>query len=649
MLNPVYLKRQPEQTNSGTDSKIPSGIIGKPFSSESGKASSDITIGNFAKLIGQNVKAMFLIEHGYYWRPDENYIFCKGEQPAEPSRSQKRKLRRMAQKQRLEEKERLKSRWRSLYRKLCRNDSDFTWKDDSPSDNSLEETGEKNAHVESVNKEFTYSCKEADEIRDALHALGSNGILRFLGWSIEHIADDILSNPDLRAKFIADKGAFTRNRKISLADLFTFLLTMGGDNMNHEVYEYFKMTPVHPSEPAMVSRRNLLNADGVEYLMKEITSICQKICSCLPNDEAPSDIISKFQSIFATDGSGITVAHNPNDKDTYVDNGDKKGYNQYHLNCIRDGCSGLITASILQAITRLNENGAAAEMIRDMDVQGTALFEADRGYGSLNLIETIRRKEGLECLIRVKESWINETKNLPLENLDIDITIHVVTTQRKEDKVRFKNGEAKYLSGKSKFGKNKTSQTWDYESEVDVSFRIVRFQLDSGAWETLVTTLDRDSYSPEDLKKLYFLRWSNIENAFRVLKWDNHLSQMHCKLDNSSRQEIFARIAMYNIVSCVMKIAECAETCIEKMHLLHEGQTHTEEQTEMTSKNDKRKHELQINRSFATHLICDFLKNPDAINFDVIEMMLRYKVPIRKGRSFRRDLRNIPFTAFTYR
>ena len=227
--------------------------------------------------------------------------------------------------------------------------------------------------------------------------------------------------------------------------------------------------------------------------------------------------------------------------------------------------------------------------------------------------------------------------------------IFTKTNLLKEDKVRFKNGEAKYLSGKSKFGKNKTSQTWDYESEVDVSFRIVRFQLDSGAWETLVTTLDRDSYFPEDLKKLYFLRWSNIENAFRVLKWDNHLSQMHCKLDNSSRQEIFARIAMYNIVSCVMKIAECAETCIEKMHLLHEGQTHTEEQTEMTSKNDKRKHELQINRSFATHLICDFLKNPDAINFDVIEMMLRYKVPIRKGRSFRRDLRNIPFAAFTYR
>ncbi len=36
------------------------------------------------------------------------------------------------------------------------------------------------------------------------------------------------------------------------------------------------------------------------------------------------------------------------------------------------------------------------------------------------------------------------------------------------------------LSGKSPFGKYKTSQNWDYESEVDVTFRVVRFKLDSG-------------------------------------------------------------------------------------------------------------------------------------------------------------------------
>ena len=259
------------------------------------------------------------------------------------------------------------------------------------------------------------------------------------------------------------------------------------------------------------------------------------------------------------------MAYNPSDTATHVKGtGKKKGYNQHHLSCLRNGCNCLIAATMLQAISALNETAAAVDMIKDLQLDGLSLFLGDRGYGCLNLIEAIRRKENLECLIRVKEGWINETKALPLEELDRDMTIHVVTTQRKEDKERFKSGQAKYLSGQSKFGKYKSSQTWNFESEVDVTFRVVRFRLDNGTWETLVTTLSREEYPLEVLKKLYFLRWGNIENAFRVLKWDNHLSQMHCKLDNSSRQEIFARIAMYNIVSCVIQIAELSSRLSRK-------------------------------------------------------------------------------------
>ena len=657
MEKPVRIKLvHSEYTNAKTDQNVIPINKEQQSTCADGTAKPDekMSLEEFAELIGRNIKIMFLLERGYYWVTDENLIYrsviANGEPPAEPSRSAKRKFRRMAQKKREEEKKLQEARWKSLYRRLrCQIDTNSGQKEDSTVDSLIERSEDKRSCVESVNAEPTDPCKEADDIRDALQALGSNGILRFFAWVIERIADSILLNPVLREKYFTEKGAFTRNRKISLADLFTFLLTMGGDNLNHEVYEYFKLTPVHPSEPAMVSRRNLLNAEGVEYLMTEITSICKLICSYLPNNKALPDSTSVFQALYAVDGSGINVAHNPKNTDTYVNNADKKGYNQYHLNCVRDGCNGLIIASVLQPINRLNETGAAAEMIRNLDVRGTSLFMGDRGYGSLNLIETIRRKEGLECLIRVKEGWINETKALPLEEVDRDITIRVVTTQRKEDKIRFKSGEAKYISGKSRFGKNKISQTWDYESEIDVSFRIVRFKLDSDAWETIVTTLDRETYPPEVLKELYFLRWSNIENAFRVLKWDNHLSQMHCKLDNSSRQEIFARIAMYNIVSCVIGIAECAETCMEEMKILVNEQTNSDEQAETNLKKRTRKHELQINRHFATHLICDFLRNPDAFNFDVIEMLLRYKVPVRKGRSFKRNLRTIPFASFLYR
>ena len=171
---------------------------------------------------------------------------------------------------------------------------------------------------------------------------------------------------------------------------------------------------------------------------------------------------------------------------------------------------------------------------------------------------------------------------------------------------------------------------------------MVRFQLDGGAWETLVTTLSKEEYSIEDLKTLYFARWQNIENAFRVLKWDNHLAQMHSKKDSFSQQEIFARMAMHNLVSCVVCIANSLEPVIREIKCCKGTAINFKEEREA-------KHPTIINRRFATHLICDFLRNPDAINFDVIEMMLRHKTPVRKGRSFKRDMRSIGFISFLYR
>ena len=105
-------------------------------------------------------------------------------------------------------------------------------------------------------------------------------------------------------------------------------------------------------------------------------------------------------------------------------------------------------------------------MIHSMEYEEPALFLGDRGYACLNLLETIIRKANLDCLIRCKEGWIKEVAALPMEELDQWMTIHVITTQTNYDKERVKKGEAKYLSGISRFGKDKVSQCWDYDNPV---------------------------------------------------------------------------------------------------------------------------------------------------------------------------------------
>jgi len=240
----------------------------------------------------------------------------------------------------------------------------------------------------------------------------------------------------------------------------------------------------------------------------------------------------------------------------------------------------------------------------------------------------------------VKDGWISETARLPFEELDVDISFLVVTTQTREDKEMIKKGEAKFVSGISRNGKGRSQGNWDYPSRTRMEFRVVRFQLEGGAWETLATTLPREEFSISDLKQLYFLRWKNIETAFRSLKWDNHMSQLHCRKRNSVLQEIHAKIAIHNMVSCIMRIASCVKSLDKEI------------ERKGSAKPMGRpggKHKMMVNRHFASDAVADFLKNGGEVGHNVIHEIVRTMSPVRDGRSFRREMRAIGFIPFIYR
>ena len=108
---------------------------------------------------------------------------------------------------------------------------------------------------------------------------------------------------------------------------------------------------------------------------------------------------------------------------------------------------------------------------------GKSLLIGDRGYGSLNLMEHINRKEELDYPIRVKEGWSSETVALPMKKFDTDISVEIRSTQRNIDKELYRDGKAKYIAGPSKFGREKPSQVWDFESPCRMTIRIVRFKI----------------------------------------------------------------------------------------------------------------------------------------------------------------------------
>ena len=166
--------------------------------------------------------------------------------------------------------------------------------------------------------------------------------------------------------------------------------------------------------------------------------------------------------------------------------------------------------------------------------------------------------------VRNGKGGIKEIYNLPLEELDTDIDMSISTTQTNEDKtlgrhwVQIQKNENKIYSKKTRNG------SWDFPSPYNLKFRVVRFKLDTGEYETLITTLPREKFSLYALKDLYHMRWG-IETSFRQLKYGVGLSHIHGKSVESALQEIYASLIKYNYCEGIIG-SIVIEQCIKNKH-----------------------------------------------------------------------------------
>jgi len=97
----------------------------------------------------------------------------------------------------------------------------------------------------------------------------------------------------------------------------------------------------------------------------------------------------------------------------------------------------------------------------------------------------------------------------------------------------------------------------DYRQLPDaLSVREVRYRVDVPGFRTrritLATTLlDAETYFPEALAELYFLRW-DVEVDFRHIKTTMQMEHLRCKMPTMVRKEIWAHLLAYNLIRTMM-------------------------------------------------------------------------------------------------
>lgn len=415
---------------------------------------------------------------------------------------------------------------------------------------------------------------------------------------LEKIIDEMAQTPCLFAK--NPKTDFTRDRKLTFSKLIRLLLSMGGNSINKELYDYFKGEGLITSS-AFIQQRDKLLPETLEYLLHEFNAACKDT----------SDY--NGYHLYAVDGTDVNIAKNPN-SDSYVKNGQNEGYNQLHVNALYDLLNKTYVDAIIQPRPKLHEVKAAVDMVKRNSFSEKSVLIADRGYGSMNLMEHIHRIENLEYLIRVKNDIFTELRSMPMDEFDREISFELRNTQTNRDRKDYAEGRAKFLSSAS---------TWDFETPCVMKLRIVRFKIAEDTYETIVTSLNKLEFPIDEIKKLYHIRWG-IETSFRELKYAVGLVNFHAKKEDFIKQEIFARLIMYNF---------CERITLRVV----------------IRSSKKTKWPYQANFTMGIHICTDFFRYRGKEPPDAEKLISRYILPVREGRADIHNLKPKSAVFFLYR
>ncbi len=400
---------------------------------------------------------------------------------------------------------------------------------------------------------------------------------------------------------VAKKPAyFSRNRMCPLPDTILLLLTMAGHSTNTEIGNYFfSQKKDIPSGSAFSQQRAKLS------------------------DSALPDIFAAFNSRFpfkktfhglhlvAADGSDVNIPAVKGDQSTFVHNKTgENGYHQVHLDALYDLLENRYIDACITPRAEFNENRALCEMTDRNTLKGPCLIIADRGYPAFNTLAHIQNARQF-FLIRVKDpaGTYSPLKGISFpEKETFDIDHHFVLRRRRagktEDPSIFKN-----LRNDRGFD---YIEPGDRTTEYRIDFRIIRVRITENTCEYLITNLPRRKFPAGIIKMLYHMRWG-IETSFRRLKYNVGLNFFHSRRRDFIRQEVFARLIMFNLISLVIKSIKLPE--------------------------EKRKYRYAISFADAVpHCRRFLILGLSAVKLK--NLLLKYLIPMRPGRNNERKVRS---------
>lgn len=417
---------------------------------------------------------------------------------------------------------------------------------------------------------------------------------------------------------------FSRSRNISPRLLIMAILAMQGNTLEKELLDM--KLPITPS--GFSQKRAKLKAK----MFRDILSRFNELCADLDTATYRGYVLT------AQDGTAYNLPLCVIDEcgEKYRVSAPKSAvgyYAQTKFVLMYD----LLNRVYVDMAESADEVGVLYKMLYQRKYDKPTILTLDRAYGSYNALAHLTTcSPNLRFILRLKQdkTALRSIMALPMQELDQDLTVELVTSQRNEDKAA---GRIYMSTGTKKEGKTNSPKTritrWDFADRADengvytLKFRVVRVLLDTGEYETLATNLPREEFDADAVKDIYRMRWG-IETSFRELKHSVGMIRTHSKKMNSIMQEVYAALILQNAANRISRAVEI--------------------------KQPAGKHKYAVNQKMATNITRRYLRDQmygkgHMRGADVMRLMAEYKVAVIPGRRRVRNLQTHGFSGYTYR
>jgi len=349
--------------------------------------------------------------------------------------------------------------------------------------------------------------------------------------------------------FTKSPNDFIRNRKLNAQTTLELILNMQGNSLNAELLNAFPNPDERMTASAFEQAKNKLTPDVFRYIFDEYNK-------AMPSTKK---LDNKYR-VYAIDGSDFTTPYDVKSNRVMPTSSEDKPMCQTHANILYDIENKTYQDCILEPRIISNERKSAITMLERIDNTNPFIVIMDRGYDGFNMIEHCNRINNCSYIIRgkatKKNSTFREIEALPDAECDEDIEVVITTSQTYYSQQKNNIPNLHRINCPTKSHKKDRSsktyyQTWDFEQNCKIKFRVVKFKISEDgkdAWEVLITNLNRFEFPIDRMKEMYHKRW-DIETSFRSLKYALGGINFHSKKDEFIDMEILAHLVMYNVVS----------------------------------------------------------------------------------------------------